>query len=372
MTALYAATARAFRAAIRKHEFSEPQWRIVDVILFYSLERPLPRLRALVPRQAVFGLLCGRLSKGKISEELGWLELQQVIERENIEVIVAGQRRTWTAYALQPPGGWRVPWRVRESTLLQNLEDWLEVLDIEQVELLAPPISLNELLREDFVERTGSLAGHSPFNERRVEGPRPGSPGGNFGAQIESKERQCDERNRAPMVSRAETHVEPQLAATVRAPEVPPGGTYPTRVPPGGTASVPPGGTPRVSSSSTRGTRVEKDSTFTRLEYLDSSTPVPPGGTAWLADGYVRDKLATFPKLSQELVNGKSFDGRSSLLGRQFGELWKRDPDEARELLGVAITKNKPNAWLNTAVRVALGVQKIPTRPAAVEWRPGQ
>jgi hypothetical protein len=391
LSTAFAVTARAFRAAIRKHDFPDPCRRITETILFYSYD--VGRYEALIPTQNLFGVLNERISKGRLSSSLSYLEDMLVLERRIIPVSYGGRRRLWTAYRLLPPGNWKVPDRVAESVLLRDMEEWLNNLDPDQPELLEPPVSLNALLCEDFVERSAS-SGTLNEGQSRVERLRPerpssqvqsGSPGGNFGT-VESKG-VC--HSQTPMVPPQGTKVEPQAAETSRSSaEVPPAGIFPatgsptgnSTVPSQGTCQVPPQGTSggKGGFDSNRSTRFEKGSTSIRVEYIDSNSStdareakVPSQGTkGWLVNGYVREKLAKNPGLSMELVDGRNSKGNRSSLGWLFGELYEKDPDEAKELLSTAITRDHPNAWLNTSLRVALGMQSRP-EPRA-DWRPGQ
>jgi len=65
---------------------------------------------------------------------------------------------------------------------------------------------------------------------------------------------------------------------------------------------------------------------------------------AYQNDGYIREKIAMNDHLSDELGKGKS---RLSL---ELGELYALNPARARELVGDAMTKRVPAAWLNKAV----------------------
>jgi hypothetical protein len=394
MTLAYAVTARLFRAQLRKHEFPEPCRRIVETIIEFSYDAG--RLKALIPTQTLFNVLNEKLSKGRISSHLSWLELQSVIEREIIPVAYGGRRYKWTVYLVLPPEKWNVPLRVRPCQVLADTEAWLARLDPDEPELLEPPISLNELLSEDFVERAGAGARPpgevgSTVNEgqNRVERLRPesptrqaqsGSPGGNFG-NVASKG-PC---HHAPIVPSEGTQVEPQGAVTsLGQPEVPPAGLFNTTGSPAGNSMVPSQGTlpapvPRQGTSggrgaSSRSTRFEIESTESRIEYSSTDAragEVPPQGTrGWLSNGYVRQKLQKNPRLSLELINGQNSEGKPSNLGQLFGQLYANKPDLARQLLSESLEKNNPNGWLNRVVRVELGLQPMPLR--VTEWRPGQ
>lgn len=402
----FVATAKSFRAAMRKEDFPEPAWRILDILVWLGYE--CGRYSALIPKQVLFGILCGKLSKGKISETLDWLEECRVVVRADYEVNYGGRRRWWTLYTLEIPEKWRLvkpkkrtellPRRVEDSQLVKDAEQWLARLDIEQKELIPPPPSLDELLREDFVDRAGtslrtvhgtagapaSVVPQGASAPNRVasvdRNVRAGSPGGNFG-EVESQSKPVVGAPPTPMVPQQGTKVETEAHETP--PQVPPEGTFSRRVPPQGTPEdsnraslVPPGGTlPALGSpagnftggkgGSSSSTRVEKESTYTRVEY--SSTAVPPEGTPavtyhWLQDEYIREKLQRKPALSYELVNGISTDKQPGLLKDRFEQLWFAKPQRARVLVSMAVTKGSPNAWLNRAVMVELGMIEMPKK----------
>jgi hypothetical protein len=364
----FAASAREYRAAIRRHDWPDNPERVLRMILEFSHDCGRPR--ALIPVQMLFQELCGKMTKARVSECLEWLEQKKVIERSVMPVSYGGRRRRWTVYTLLPPEKWIVPERVLTTQRVQGLENWLAQLDPGQSELIAPPQSLNDLLVEDFVERAGTLPG--PVHEAappalpaaiRVESAeqrpmgsadRVGSPERGFGG-VETKSRPVTHERMVPPEG---TKVEPEALES------------PAKVPSGGTSLVPLQGTNasspagNLTPSSTRGTRLEKESTN------NSSVPrekVPRQGTIadFVADPYIREKLQRAPGLCRELVDGESeSDGRRSMLKQWFGELYERNPDIARELLATSISKASAVRWLNKSVRVELGMERPPERRA--------
>lgn len=303
LTSGFAVAARAYRRAMRRHEFSEPQWRLVDLVLFYSLERG--EYRALIPRQQFFCELLG-LRKGKVSEELAWLQRQSVIESGSLD-------RGWLWFGVLAAEGWRVPLRVVESKSLVELEGWLERVQADQPELIAAPASLNEALREVQVENGERRASRVEAVPAAVS-----SPGGNLAAG-----------SRVPLGG---------TSALKPASEVPPGGTLSGRVLPQGTASSP-GGNPRARVDSDR--IIESRSTESRIE----SSRVGGSFGAYLEDRLFR------------LIGDHERNGRS-------GPTWRRAlaeiPEELDELCGVCEDMKRvgrmksPGAWMNVATRQAL------------------
>jgi len=387
MNSAFAATAREYRAAIRRHDWPDNPERVLRMILEFSID--CGRCRALIPVQVLFQELCGKMTKARVSECLDWLEQRFVIQRALLPVSYGGRRRRWTVYTLLPPGKWEVSERVLTTQRVEGLESWLAQLDPDQPELIAPPPSLNDLLAEDFVERVGSSIApvHAkavtpasvPSTASRVESAegdqpvRAGSPEWDF-SRVESQSKSKPvPTSHEPMVPLEGTKVETEACRPP--PEVPSGGTY--RTPSQGTLESSPAGNQAAYSSRDRGTRVEN-------EAANYSTRVPrnlaegtkeqgsPAGNQtrsgsmedFVSDPYIREKLQRSPALSYELVNGISTDGRQSLLKHWFGDLFRSKPDTARELVSVAITRNAPNRWLNTAVRVELGFIDPPWKPA--------
>jgi len=317
MSLAYAATERSFRRAFGRHEFSESHLRVLDKILFYGVGRG--RLKAWIPKQRIFAELCG-LDKAEVSRILDWLERQSVIERGG------------PFYGLMPPQGWTVSVRVKETPVLLDLEDWLERVDPDQPELLPPPASLNDALREYFVESHASRAGPGNVESK----PEPGRPAGQPGE---------GGRSRVEAASRWIGSKSSQVGESPTGGRV---GEFTTREPkPGMASGAEVGDSPTTpSSSSTRLFDSRKEISSSRIEYSK--------GRDWLLDPYVREKLARNGKLSEELTTG------TTPMAQHFGEVFGKKPGKARELLGMALTRDRPNAWLNRALRVELGIEAWP------------
>ena len=82
--------------------------------------------------------------------------------------------------------------------------------------------------------------------------------------------------------------------------------------------------------------------------YTDQAVAV---AMTYRADGYVMDKLARAPGMSQELMAGRT------PMARKFAILYATKPDDARQYLAAALEKpGNPRAWLNTVV-AASGVR---------------
>jgi hypothetical protein len=64
----------------------------------------------------------------------------------------------------------------------------------------------------------------------------------------------------------------------------------------------------------------------------------------FLQDGYICEKIAGDKHLDSELRLGKS------KLSRQLNELFLRDPERAKELVGDGMTQPAPARWLNISV----------------------
>jgi hypothetical protein len=137
LSSSWIATDRAYRLSIRRGHFTETHLRILDVILFYSSSRGRPQ--AMIPKQRFFEILCG-LDKGEVSRAMEWLETKGVIERGG------------GYYAIIPPPWIAVDARVDLTREVVDLERWLENLDPQQPDLLPPPPSLHDAMREVFAD----------------------------------------------------------------------------------------------------------------------------------------------------------------------------------------------------------------------------
>ncbi|HVX56957.1 MAG TPA: hypothetical protein VHA37_04445 [Candidatus Saccharimonadales bacterium] len=344
ITHVHAAAARAYRRAFRRYKFQAEGRRLADMILFYSHDRE--RARAVVPAQSFFGLLLG-MSKVKVSEGLSWLEANRVMEREAVLVTIQQKEQRWMAYWLCPPGQWRLDRRVQESAALVEVEEWLEGLDVDQLELLPPPPSLSQLLAEDFAERAGFGAIRSRVEAGGLSAGQLSSPGGNSdGVEIVSK-----------------ASLEASLVVERRG--VPPEGTI--RVPQEGTAAVPLGGTLAAGKGAPActpaqayaraGVRIDPDRIVESIKGSSRSEIDPnaragsssPGGNH---RAYLEERL--FKTIGQEERHGLS------------GSMWQRAldqiPDDLDELLSYAIEGKrlgriaKLPRWLNTSTRAALAM----------------
>lgn len=325
---------------IDKHEFPEPIGRLLRFILCLTRRHgDPPRWVALIPRQSFMVLLCA-VSKGRASQGLGWLERQRVIERQTTEVAVQGRVQHWTCYAVNEPCQWLVPVRVEASQLVAEAEAWLAALTLDQPEMLPPPATLRELLREDFVERHYGTSRVEPGAVGISVPAAASSPGGN---QVESR----------PRVGRLWAAVEKTLSAEcVSGPNgpVPPGGTLPSKVPSGGTSAVPSGGTRA---------RVDRiiESNCTAVHSIEYSNRV----------AQVRNESAqTVARLdvAARLFRLIGEREREGLCRKRWAAAIEQIPAELDELIGhvemlerEGRLESPPVRWLNTAVGKALAIR---------------
>jgi len=164
-------TARIYRRKFRHFDFKEVQVRILDVILFYSLERD--RFEAFIPADSILAKLC-RLDGGDVSRHLKYLEGAKVIERVQ------------KGFALLDPAGWRVPDRLTISQDLREIEEWLEIADPDQPELIPEPPGLDAALRKVFVEQVASSQVESGQVSVEIESvPQSNGPGRGSAVSIE-------------------------------------------------------------------------------------------------------------------------------------------------------------------------------------------
>src|SRR5579862_4292051 len=175
--------ARLYRRAISEHDFSEPQQRILDAVLRFSLD--LGRYWAPFIRQRFICEACPDLNPPKVSKELGYLMEARVVDMEKVPVTIHRRKALWKTFCVNPPGRWLPAVQLRQATskAREDLLTWLEGLDPHQPELIAVPPQLDHLLREDFVEsnRFTNFAGEP--GESRVERasePQKSYPGDNF------------------------------------------------------------------------------------------------------------------------------------------------------------------------------------------------
>lgn len=311
MSRAWTMTERAYRRAMGKAAFSETQLRVVDKIIFYSAGRE--RMAALIPKQIFLAKLCG-LDAGEVSKALDFLEGKQVIERQSVDVHIQGRREKWCLFALLPPPWLRMDARTADARAVEELEGWLESLDVEQAELLPAPLSLADALRENFVES-------------RVE------------SQVESRES-------AKASSRLST--DPDVVAT--GPSGPVArvfsrvGDYPS-VPGevGDSPSAEVGDSPSRSPSSTR----DRDSAQSRSQSRDRVLGLESKAVRSL------DRQAAVERYLFETIGEQERRGRCAILWRNAV---RSIPEELDELIGHArmLKRERPEtnvaAWLNRAV----------------------
>lgn len=172
-------TARLYRQAISEHSFSEPQQRILDAILRFSLD--LGRYWAPFIRQGLICEVCPGLKAPKVSEELKALIESCVVDSDKVSTVVRSRKVRWRLFCINPPGRWRPRIQLREarSVVRAALLSWLERLDPHAPELIPAPPELDQLLREDFVESNSRFTNFAGSGESRVEGlkPQKSSPG---------------------------------------------------------------------------------------------------------------------------------------------------------------------------------------------------
>ena len=161
-SAAFEAASRSLRKALCHHRFPEPAASIMDKVLRYGLEKG--ELKAVIPNQKCFTILCG-LDKHQVSKAISLLRLARVLVVEQWD---RGRSPRWDVYSITPPDKWKLPMRVEESAALNDLDKWLERLALDQLEFLAPPPSLDDLLAELFVERSAQSG-------RVASNPIPGS-----------------------------------------------------------------------------------------------------------------------------------------------------------------------------------------------------
>jgi hypothetical protein len=347
---------RAFRQAIRRHEFTEPAVRILDAVLHYGLGRG--EFKALIPKRNMFCALCG-LTKGKVSETIDLLERARVLEVEDLD---RGRGRPWCMFGLRPPEEWRVPFRLKESDTLKDLESWLERVSVDQPDLLPPPASLDAMLVEEFVERSarGQVAGAPVVSSRAAAPPahRESSLAGNL-VVVPTK------------VPRIGAGVEEKVAAEVReANQVPSRGTLSS---PGEGESSPTG--------NLVGRKVPPQGT-------SSGFPIYTGAGARRSIDRIIESKCTDPDLDRvvESIEGKrEFNGglehRQYVADRLFkliglherngpmGATWRQAvdqvPDQVNELVAHVEMRQRcgenisPVRWLNVAVRKAMEMRTV-------------
>jgi hypothetical protein len=155
---------RAYRRAIRRHDFDKNHLKVLDFVLFHSYGRPDGRARAWLPRQDCLKSCMG-IDAGNLSKVLKWLESNRVIDK------VVDDDGVWLA--MMDPNSWRVPLNVEDERVAVDMDDWLERARPGHPELFPPPPSLNDALREVFVEAQsrGSrpMQGQEQGRESRVE-----------------------------------------------------------------------------------------------------------------------------------------------------------------------------------------------------------
>jgi len=142
---------RAFRREIRRRDFDKCHLKVLDFVLALSAARGerFGVFKAWVPRQEAFSDCLG-IDPGDVSRSLKWLRVQCVLE------VVARPQNKLPAAAwyglLRPDGppGWSVPLRAESNA--GDWESWLEKVDGDHPELFPVPASLNDALREVFVE----------------------------------------------------------------------------------------------------------------------------------------------------------------------------------------------------------------------------
>lgn len=138
---MFQAADRAYRRALRRHDFRDNPREVAHVVLFFSYGMGRPK--AYFPLQRMLAECLG-MDESEVSRELKWLRAQRVLE-------VDGE---W--YALMPPESWKVPLKVDNS---DALEAWLERVDPAHPELFPKAPSLNDALREVFAEGQAAAAG---------------------------------------------------------------------------------------------------------------------------------------------------------------------------------------------------------------------
>lgn len=177
------------RRAIDRHNFPEAAERIAQKVLdiwWRQAENHGWRMEgALIPSQRCFGKLCG-LDGPQVSKALAWLVQKRVLDE--IRAYKRTKGRPWGWYRLRPPEQWVVEERIAESQALTELEQWLDGLDPQQQEMLAPPASLDDLLVERFVERSARTAGYVESSPRPgVESVRAAGISPRVESEVESK-----------------------------------------------------------------------------------------------------------------------------------------------------------------------------------------
>jgi len=149
-------TERAYRLAMRQHDFDKQHLKVLDFVLFHSYGRPDARAKAWVPRQLCIAI-CTGMDDGDLSRTVKWLKAQRVIEQ------TADEDGAW--FAMLPPGTWKVSLKVDSESMANDMEEWLYRADPGHPEFWEIPASLSDALREVFVE-SSSANGRA---ESRVE-----------------------------------------------------------------------------------------------------------------------------------------------------------------------------------------------------------
>lgn len=321
------------------HEFPEPAGRLLDWILsFMRRHGEPPRWLAIIPRQSFLSLFSGA-SKGRTSQLLTWLERQRVIERQPTKVIVQGHRQCYTLCFVNEPAQWSVSRRVQDSQLLADAIAWLDGMSLDQGELLPPSETLNDLLRESFLDRHHSPSRVDPAAVRSSPPEPASSPGGN---QVASPQRVGRLWAAVEQAVRTESVSDPKAL-------VPPGGTQRVEVPSQGTAEVPSGGTrARVEPNrvlESKSTCVHSTRVLDRVEQVSqnearSAASQDAAARLWRCIGR-HEQTGNSRYLWNQAIDQIPYD-LQELIGHI--EMLER---EGRPL-------DRPVAWLNTSVRNAL------------------
>ncbi len=169
-------TARAYRRAVSKADFKETHLRILEKIIFYSAD--LERHKAIFTRQSDIALIC-KLDEGEVSKALDELEDWKVIERETVTV---WKRARWLTVALLPPPWMTVKDRITEDRNFQEVERFLETIELSADDLLPPDTSFADARRQQFVESRVESSRHEVETPSSQVSPDPdegaGGPSG--------------------------------------------------------------------------------------------------------------------------------------------------------------------------------------------------